>query len=104
MTLFISSEVEYSQPFFSGKEDGYANIELDLTKVKAPTMKKPFEAIAILDQKVKHEVRGGLVRINKHHDGERGMHLMFVRRPVLDGWENFGSLESRIEIGELFCI
>ena len=51
------------------------------------TMKEPFEAIVVIDQNVKHEVRGGLVRIKKDQDGERGMHLMFGRRPVVDGWE-----------------
>ena len=51
------------------------------------TMKDPFEAIMILDREVKHEGRGGLVRVDNIRKGERALLLIFGRRPVHDGWE-----------------
>ena len=51
------------------------------------TLIKPFEAVILLDQEVKHEGRKGLVRINENQQGERGIYAIFARRPFADGWE-----------------
>jgi len=50
-------------------------------------LKDPFETLIALDQEVKHEGRGKIVRENKNENGERGMFLVFARRPNADGWQ-----------------
>jgi len=47
----------------------------------------PFDTLITLDQEVKHEARGAIVRTNENEIGERGMFLIFARRPNADGWQ-----------------
>ena len=51
------------------------------------TLKDPFETLVLLDQEVKHEARGGLVRKDDSKNGERNFLIFFSRRPKISGSE-----------------
>lgn len=49
-------------------------------------MMDPFETVVTLDQEVKHEGRGKMIRINPDENAERGVFLIFAKRPNANGW------------------